>query len=471
MKERKNPSTHESDPIEGSPADADPSLESLRDILFGRYRQQLDALRAEVDDLERQVTDRESLVGTIAPLLGDLIRRKVRDAREEMIDALYPIIGQVVVRAVGEAIRDLVRTIDARMRRSVSPRALWRRLRARARGVSDGEMALREALPFAVSDVLLIHRETGLLLWHVSDDREGMPDSDLVSGMLTAIRDFARDALGQGEEGQLDEIQYGEQRILIETAQYAYLAVVVDGIEPPGFQAAMRERVIEISHAHERVLRDYEGDPSSLAAVEMPLRSLLTAAEPRMLSAPQKWILAGALVVLLACIVGACLTGRWAWRSALAVPTATPITAQPSPTPTATPTWTSTPTPTFTPTSTATPTPTASRTPTATPTMPWTSTPAPTSTATPTWTPTPAFAGAVMTGSVYVRQGPGFDYALLGLVLERGRAVEIAAVDGDWAQVRWTPQDGAQVIGWVPMRWVGTLTPVPPWLITPAAVP
>jgi len=216
MREQKNLSTHESDPIDGSPADADPSLESLRDILFGRYRQQLDALRAEVDDLERQVTDRESLVGTIAPLLGDLIRRKVRDAREEMIDALYPIIGQVVVRAVGEAIRDLVRTIDARMRSSVSPRALWQRLRARARGVSDGEMALREALPFAVSDVLLIHRETGLLLWHVSGDREGMPDSDLVSGMLTAIRDFARDALGQDQEGQLDEIQYGEQRILIE---------------------------------------------------------------------------------------------------------------------------------------------------------------------------------------------------------------------------------------------------------------
>jgi SH3-like domain-containing protein len=79
--------------------------------------------------------------------------------------------------------------------------------------------------------------------------------------------------------------------------------------------------------------------------------------------------------------------------------------------------------------------------------------------------------GAVMTGSVYVRQGPGFSHDLLGLVLMRGRAVEIVALYGDWAQVRWTPQDGVEVVGWVPMRWLGTLTPVPPWIITPTAVP
>ena len=105
------------------------------------------------------------------------------------------------------------------------------------------------------------------------------------------------------------------------------------------------------------------------------------------------------------------------------------------------------------------------RTPTATST--WTSTPSPT----PTPTPTAPFVGAMMTGSVYVRQGPGLEYDLLGLVLERGRSVDIVAVQGDWAQVRWTPQDGAQIVGWVPMTWVGTLTPIPEWMITPTPVP
>ena len=76
-----------------------------------------------------------------------------------------------------------------------------------------------------------------------------------------------------------------------------------------------------------------------------------------------------------------------------------------------------------------------------------------------------------MTGSFYVRQGPGFEYDLLGMVLSRGQAIEVVAVYGDWLQARWTPQDGAEVVGWVLMRWVGTLTPFPGRIITPTATP
>jgi hypothetical protein len=449
---------------------SDASADALRDILFRGHRERIDKLRAEVDELERQATDRDSLVGTLSPLLGDLIRRQVRDAREEMIDALYPIIGQVVVRAVGEAIRDLAQTIDARMRRSLSPRAWWRRLRARLGGVSAGEMALREALPFAVEDMLLIHRETGLLLCHVPSDEDAMPDSDLVSGMLTAIRDFAEDTLGQAEDGDLDTIDYGDQRVLIETSHYAYLAVVVDGIEPAGFRAAMRERVVEISHENEPLLREYSGDASALEPVAASLRSLRTSVEPTRLSAGQRWMVAGALCTLLVCAAGACLSGRWVWRAVSVTPTPTQTLVIASPT--ATMTWTATPTltptPTGTPTHTPMPTPTWTSTPTLTP-LP--TRPTATPTKVPTSTPMATYVGAVMTGSVYVRQGPGLEHELLGLVLVRGRSVDIVAVQGNWAQVRWVPQDGAQVIGWVPMTWVGTLTPVPEWLITPTVAP
>ena len=152
-----------------------PSLEALREILFGRYRQQMAELEAELDDLERRISDEDALAAIIAPVMGDAIRRKIRDARDEMIEALYPIIGQAVVRAVSEAIRDLARTIDARMRTTFNLRTIWRRLQARVSGVSGAEMALRESLPFEVAEVFLIHRETGLLLWHVSRDPTPRP--------------------------------------------------------------------------------------------------------------------------------------------------------------------------------------------------------------------------------------------------------------------------------------------------------
>jgi hypothetical protein len=467
--ETHSPSPESASDESDAPSAAAP-LESLREILVGDDRRRVAELQARVSDLEDQVTDRDALVALIAPVLADLIRLKIRDAREEMIEALYPIIGQVVVRAVGEAVRDLARTIDARMRRSLSPRLLWRRFRGRLSGISGGEMALREALPFAVSDILLIHRETGLLLRHVTDDPEALPDSDLVSGMLTAIRDFVGDAFGRHEEGDLDAIQYGEQRVLIETSQHAYMAVVIEGIEPAGFRARMRQAVIEVSSAYEGVLRDYEGDSSPLEPVDDRLRIFFGAAEPPELVTP-KWAMAGAAGLLLVCVIGACLAGRWVWQSARAAPTPLPThTALPTHTLVPpSPTWTAT----LTPTATATPVPTETPVPTAT----WTLTPSPTPTQTstltpmPTATPTAASAGAVMTGSVYVRQGPGLTYDLLGMVLERGQRIEVVAVYGNWARVRWMPQDGAQVIGWVPLTWVGTLTAVPENIVTPTVIP
>jgi hypothetical protein len=424
-------------------------LETLREILLARYTQRLAELEAELDDVERHISDEEALIATVAPVLGEAIRRRIRDAREEMIESLYPIIGQVVVRAVSEAIRDLARTVDAQVRGSFSPRLLWWRLRARIGGASSEAMSLRESLPFDVAEVFLIHRQTGLLLWHVSRQPESSVDSDLVGSMLTAIRDFAQDAFGQGKEGHLDEIEYGDRRILTESAQHAYLAAVVDGIEPPGFRALMRERLLEVEHAHPEMLREYDGDPAPLSSVDGPLRTLLAPASPAGLSAGQKRILVGLLGLVFVCLLTVCWGSTWVLRKVRATPTPTaaPVIVHLTPSPTPSPT--STPSPTHTPTSTL--TPTAVRTPTS------------------TSTPSPVV--GLMTGNVWVRQAPSPDAPLMGVILQRGQLVEIQAVFGDWCQVRWTPEAQTEVVGWVPLEWVGTTIAIPSRLVTPVLSP
>ena len=113
---------------------------------------------------------------------------KIQDSREEMIEALYPILGQLIGHAVSEAVRDLARSIDARMRTSVHPQAIVRRFRARIRGIPESALLLRDALPFQVTEVFLVERRSGLLLQHLSHDPEAGEDSDLVSGMLTTMQ-------------------------------------------------------------------------------------------------------------------------------------------------------------------------------------------------------------------------------------------------------------------------------------------
>jgi hypothetical protein len=312
--------------LEPSSPVAEDALETLRELIFGEQaaeqRQRLTELRRMLDQLETTLNDDEVLAQRIAPVMSNAIATSLRDSRPAMIDALYPIIGQLITRAVTEAMRELAQRIDHQMRTTLDVQGVARHLRARFTGVSPAEMTLRDALPFHVEEIFLIHRESGLLLrylsWHSAAQpsgetnleidtgvngapkMHGVPkihgapkihgdeDSEVISGMLTAIRDFVQDAFGRSEAAtqpqptdiqletagqeaagqetvQLDTVQYGDKSIIIESAQHIYAAVVAKGIEPSGFRSHLRERVIAIEHDHAYLLRHYDGDASQLA--------------------------------------------------------------------------------------------------------------------------------------------------------------------------------------------------------------
>jgi hypothetical protein len=71
-------------------------------------------------------------------------------------------------------------------------------------GIPESTLLLRDALPFQVTEVFLVERQSGLLLQHLSHDPETAEDSDLVSGMLTTIRDFVQDTFGRDRVGEVD---------------------------------------------------------------------------------------------------------------------------------------------------------------------------------------------------------------------------------------------------------------------------
>lgn len=263
----------------------DDGFEALQNILLGEHRdrvvelrQQLARLRATLNDLEQeieQLNDIERLAEKIKPSLGPAIGAAVRESSESMIDALHPIVGRLVARAVSEAIRELARRIDEQMRTTLHIKRVARRVQARVAGIPDSELTLRDALPFYVLELFLIHRETGLLLSTLTQEPTSASDSDVISGMLTAIRDFTEDAFGRGQEGELDEVQYGDKRILIESGRYSYIAVVIEGVEPGGFRSQVREKLLDIEQQFAVELRQYDGNAARFAAVQELLHRLM----------------------------------------------------------------------------------------------------------------------------------------------------------------------------------------------------
>jgi hypothetical protein len=437
--------------------------ESLNTQILENHQQ----ITAELQALEKHLTTPEQVIQTslpafipvmaesarektnafadgIAPVMGQAIRRQIDEDPDVVIEALSPVIGHAVARSIGSSMRELRRNIEVRLQQSFNLRGQVRRLQGRLRGMSDADILLNDALPYEIQRVFLIQRDTGLLLAEVSSSSTQLEDADLMSGMLTAIRDFARDAFGDAR-GELQEIQQGDLRILLEPGIRTYLAVVLSGIEPNGYNALLSETILALEKEHRTALRNFSGDMSELPDFSpfllpllKPSGELLAARKkPQEMSKTQRrWLGLGLVLAILALGLGIffCIFSARLLPVAFPAPTSTP-----------------TQTPTHTPTATLTPTQTPTHTPTATPTLTQTPTHTPTATPTATFTATPNT--AVLTGGLRLRTAP-FTSAQTTEFVSRGTLVTILAQEGTWYRVAVVGRDGQIVEGWL---WAGML--------------
>jgi OOP family OmpA-OmpF porin len=113
---------------------------------------------------------------------------------------------------------------------------------------------------YRVEQVFLIHRKTGLLLQHVSATSAGVQDADMVSGMLTAIRDFVQDSFGGGREQSLDSFKVGDFTVRIEQGPEAVLAAVIRGNAPPELRSLLTETIEAIHLEQAEALANFQGD-------------------------------------------------------------------------------------------------------------------------------------------------------------------------------------------------------------------
>lgn len=408
---------------------------------------------------EQEKHSREELVDAVSPVLSDAIKIEIRESRQSFVEALFPIIGEVVQRYVGEFFRELQRNIDARLKSAIGPERVARRANARLRGIPASDLEIRDALPFNIREMFLIQSGSGLLIAHNGSDQA--VDSDLISGMLTAVRSFMRDSFNKQEAADpLDEIQYGEQRIIIQDGRLCYLAVVIGGIEPPGFRAELRRYLNRLQSSRSVELSDFNGDMSTLGDIPESLGGLsadLTAMvpsidEPKPLTKGQKMLLGlgglgGLLLLGLACF--------YLQFTLALIPVAF---GDPSPSPTLTATPTFTPTPTATASPTATPTPTHTTTPTATSTSTATVTPTPTDLPTVTLIPFTM----ITNRPVLAFSAPDLASEVIAPI-DANTRIEIISYDDPWLLVQWPSAAGTQQ-GWISIRWVNVTGTPPPEL-------
>ncbi len=265
------------------------------------------------DAISQQITIApEEISNAIAPTMGRAMKKQVEIEQDAIVDALYPIIGSTISKYMAETIR----AINKQVEETLSVEGIKRKIRAKLQGVTEAELILKEALPFTIEAIFLIHKASGLIITDIQPSDVQQLESEMIAGMLTAIRSFANDCINQtGNVSELDAIDYGTSKIILEVAGYCYLAIVVRGEPTKEFINKMRQSLIELVKNYGDSIEKFDGDlaviPSQVHTVLSTLKADSQIEKPKNRPSP---ILLLSVTFLSAILIP---WGIWQYRSAV----------------------------------------------------------------------------------------------------------------------------------------------------------
>jgi outer membrane protein OmpA-like peptidoglycan-associated protein len=280
----------------GEPSPPADPIDELRRLLLvpehsqvARIQERLDDPEIHAEDVSRvlpeaisiRATKNSDLTRAMLPTVEEAILSSVRKDPHVLVDALFPVMGPAIRKSISSALESMIESLNETLERSFSVQALEWRWEAWRTGKPFPEVVLLRTLVYRVEQVFLIHRKTGLLLQHVSATSASLQDADMVSGMLTAIRDFVQDSFGGNRDQSLDSFKVGELTVRIEQGPEAILAAVVRG-NPPAELREKLTRAIEAIHLEQaEALASFEGDAAPFAKTRPRLEECLQAQQKR----------------------------------------------------------------------------------------------------------------------------------------------------------------------------------------------
>jgi len=120
-----------------------------------------------------------------------------------------------------------------------------------------------------LEDVFLLYHRDGLLIKHETRRLRPDIDTDILSGMLTAVQAFVKDALRGDDSGDLNEMTVGHMHILIGRGKWLVLAARIEGDGSESWTDQIQRCIQDMEDHHWDQLEDWEGD-MALAGILAP---------------------------------------------------------------------------------------------------------------------------------------------------------------------------------------------------------
>ena len=156
-----------------------------------------------------------------------LIEKKLKDSQQEILDVVYPVLGKMITKFIQLQFQELKESIDERINSIFSKQGVFKRFRNKIFGIKESDSILATLNAPVLEEIFIIQRDSGLMLGNAS--LSPALNRDAVAGMLTAIKSFVEEAFVEQGKEDLEMIQYGTYRILLQNFPSYYFAMALSG--------------------------------------------------------------------------------------------------------------------------------------------------------------------------------------------------------------------------------------------------
>lgn len=266
------PSNHSEELLEAG------KLNELRKLLIGLNQSELDRIKLLLNDphefskelsillpyaIRKMIEQGEVSVDNLLPFVEEAMHKSIQKDPQRLADILFPVMGPAIRKAVSEDLKRMIAAINTTLESGFSPKTLKWRLQALTSKRSFTEILMANSYVYHVSHIFLIHRDTGILLHEEQAKESRALEADLISSMLTAIRDFVSDSFKSSGAGTLDEVQVGDLNILVEQGPYAVVAAIIEGRPPADYRLTLSETIEAVHFNQGTDLEKFDGNTST----------------------------------------------------------------------------------------------------------------------------------------------------------------------------------------------------------------
>jgi len=127
-----------------------------------------------------------------------------------------------------------------------------------------------------IEDVFLINSKNSMLISHYTRHLKPKRDSDILASMFDSVQNFIEESFQENGNWELNKMEFGENKVVVERGEYVYIAVVYEGELSEKKIQKIRDVIERIEDEFEEELKEWYGNREELEGIGEIIQDLIS---------------------------------------------------------------------------------------------------------------------------------------------------------------------------------------------------